>query len=129
MKSFTSKKELKRFGILFSIPSLFLVGWMLYIFGVNNFKLWTLCLGIFLLGLSIFRPFIFFYIYRFWIYFRDLLVWLISKIILVFLFIMVLIPFALIMRILKYDPLRMNKSLSKSYRETKQNIINLKSIF
>ena len=129
MKSVTLKKKFKKFGILFSIPFLFLVGWMLHIFGVHNFKLWTLCFGIFLLGLAIFRPFIFVYIYRFWIYFRDLLVWLISKIILIFLFIMVLIPFALIMRILKYDPLKMNKSLSKSYREIKQKKINLTSIF
>lgn len=129
MKSVTSKKEFKRFGILLSIPSLFLFGWMLHIFDIHNFKLWTLFLGIFLLGLAIFRPYIFVYIYRFWINFRDLLVWLISKIILIFLFIMLLIPFALIMRIFKYDPLRLNKSLSKSYRETKQNKINLTSIF
>ena len=126
MKSVTSKKELKRFGILLSVSTSFFVGWILHIFGIYDFKLWTLYIAIFLLGFAIFRPLALVYIYKVWIFFRDLLLQLISKIILFLFFFMVLIPFALIMKIFKYDPLRTSKSSRKSYREIKKNKINLK---
>ena len=129
MKCVTSKKELKKFGIFLSFSFFFLVGWILYIFGIYNFKLWTLYITIFLLGLAIFRPLAYIYIYKFWIFFRDFFVQQISKIILFLFFFMVLIPFALIIKIFKYDPLRKSKSSNKSYRELKKNKINLKKSY
>ena len=126
MKSITSKKELKRFGILFSVSFFFLVGSIIQIFGIYSFKFWSLYFAIFLLGLAILRPLAFVYIYKFWIFFRDLLIQLISKMILFLFFFIVLTPIALIMKIFKYDPLKKNKSLRKSYRERKKNKINLK---
>ena len=129
MKSITSKKELKRFGIFFSVSFFFLVGSIVQIFGIYSFKLWTFYISIFLLGLAIFRPLALVYVYKFWIFFRDLLIKLISKMILFLFFFIVLTPLALIMKIFKYDPLKKSKSLSKSYRERKKNKINLKKIY
>ena len=129
MKHLSSKKELKRFGILISVLISFFVGWILHIFGIYDFKLWILYIAIFLLGFGIFRPLALVNIYKASIFFRDLLVELISKIILFSFFFVVLIPFALIMKIFNYDPLKTSKTSSKSYREIKKNKINLKKIF
>ena len=70
------------------------------------------------------------YPYKGWINIGHTLGWINSRVILGIIFIMVLQPIALIMKLFKYDPLRLNKNRSQSYREdTKDKSIDLTRIF
>ena len=125
-----SKKQLSEFGFLISFVVPILIGWILPYFTGHGFRLWTIWVGITFLILNLINPFLLLYPYKFWMWIGHALGWINSKLILGLLFLIMIIPLGLIMKIFGYDPLKLRKSNTKSYRENKLNSrINLNKIF
>ena len=125
-----SKKILREFGFLISFAFPFLIGWFLPLIGGHSFKVWTLWVSFPTLILAISKPNLLVYPYFAWMKFGDILGWLNSRIILGLVFLIVLLPIAFIMKIFGYDPLKLRKQDSNSYREIKINKkVNLIKIF
>ena len=125
-----SKKQLSEFGFLIAFVLPILIGWILPYFTGHGFRLWTIWVGITFLILNLINPFLLLYPYKFWMWIGHALGWINSKLILGLLFSIMIIPLALIMKIFGYDPLKLRKSNTKSYRENKLNSrINLNKIF
>lgn len=122
MKSKTSLKQLREFGLLLGILFPFIIGFLIpNLFG-HDFRTWTIYFGIPILILGIFKPRTLDKIYKYWIYLGDILGWINSKIILSIVYLLILIPISLIMKLFGYDPLFLKRNLKdKSYRIEKDS--------
>ena len=125
-----SKENLVRFGLVIGFGFPIIIGFILpSIFGHSN-KLWTLFIGIPSVMLAILKPNLLIYPYKLWIFIGDILGWINSRLILGIIYILILQPIALIMKIIGYDPLKLKKVNSLTYRENiKNKKIDLKKIF
>ena len=129
-KNSISKKQLREFGFLIGLGFPILIGWIIPMIGGHIFRVWTFWVGLSFLILGIFKPRLLFVPYKRWMDLGKALGWINSRIILGLVFIIVLQPIAFIMKSFGYDPLKLKKSTSKSYRENKQNnSIDLTKIF
>tara|TARA_B100002052_G_C15687692_1_gene509176 strand:+ start:297 stop:692 length:396 start_codon:yes stop_codon:yes gene_type:complete len=131
MKDTISKKQLREFGLLLGFGFPIFIGWLLpSIFG-NEFRVWTLWIGVIGLIFGIAAPRLLHYPYKGWVALGHALGWINSQIILGLVFILVLQPIAYMMRLTRYDPLRRRRRKGEvTYRENrKDHIIDLNRIF
>ena len=130
MKDFVSLKQLRQFGFLIGFGFPIIIGLLIPLISGHLFKSWTLWIGIPSLIFGILNPRLLLYPYKCWMKLGYFLGWINSRIILGLIFLIVLQPISLIMKFFNYDPLRMKKSNSKSYRqEIKNKRIDLNRIF
>ena len=130
MKSTTSKKQLREFGLLLGFGFPIFIGWIIPALGGHLFRAWTLLIGIPMLIIGLIKPTLLLYPYKGWIKLGLALGWVNSHIILGLVFIFVLLPISCIMKVFGYDPLRLKKSNKQSYREiTQGKKIDLARIF
>jgi len=131
MREIISKKQLREFGIIIGLGIPIIIGWIIPILGGHFFRTWTLWIGLPLLILGLLKPNLLYYPYKGWMALGNILGWINSHIILGLVFILVLIPIAFIMKVFRYDPLKQNhkKKFLISYREVKNNKIDLTRIF
>ena len=120
MKKITNK-QLRDFGLLIGIGLPVFIGWILpSIFG-DEFRIWTLYIGIPGLILGLVAPRLLLYPFKTWMALGHALGWINSRLVLGIVFIFVLLPISFFMRILGYDPLRLKRKGKKTYRETRKN--------
>lgn len=130
MNDTVSKKQLKEFGLLVGLGFPIIIGWILPSFAGHMFRAWTLWVGFPLLILAFLAPNTLLYPYKFWMKLGLALGWINSRIILGIIFLFVLEPISLFMRLIGYDPLRLKKGNTETYRENKKDHkIDLKRIF
>ncbi len=129
MKKDIHKKQLRDFGLLFGIGLPVIIGFLIPTITGHALKFWTIWFGTIVLTFGIFKPSLLYYPYKFWILLGYKLGWINSHIILGLIFILVLQPIALIMKLFGYDPLRKKRNSNISYREDKDNNIDLTRIF
>ena len=89
---------------------------------INEYRFWTIWIGLTSLLLGIINPFLLYYPFKIWMKIGHILGWINSRLILGIVFILVLQPIAFLMKLTGYDPLRkkIKKSIS-SYSECKKN--------
>ena len=116
-----SKKQLRKFGLLVGFGFPILIGWLLPSLFGNEFRVWTLFVGVpgFILGLT--APRLLHNPYKVWMALGHFLGWINSHIILGLVFVVILLPIAYTMRLTGYDPLRKTRNKEKSYRENCQD--------
>lgn len=125
-----SRKILREFGLLISLVTPLLLGWLLPSLHGAPFRTWTLWISGPALILGLLWPRALAWPYRGWMGLGQALGWLNSHLILGLVHLLMLQPLALLMRALGHDPLRRRATNAKSYRETRSsNTINLKRIF
>ena len=125
-----SKKQLRQFGFLIGFGFPCLIGWLIPMLIGQEFKTWTLLIGIIGLTLGSFVPKSLNYPYRLWMSFGFIAGWLNSRIILGLVFFLVLQPTSYLMRVFGHDPLRKKRKGKISYREwSKKKITDLTRIF
>ena len=125
-----SKKELREFGILLGIVFPALIGFIIPLFFGHNFRFWTLWIGVPFLIIGISKPKLLDYPFKGWMFLGDLLGWINSRLILGLIFISVLFPIALVMGFFGYDPLKLKKNKSNTFRVIKKNqLTDFKKIF
>lgn len=131
MKEIINRKKLRQFGIILGFGIPFFIGCVIPAFSGQFFRTWTLWIGLPLLILGLIKPNLLFYPYKAWILIGHILGWVNSHIILGLIFIVVLMPISFIMKLFGYDPLKQNlkKNINISYRETKNNKVDLTRIF
>ena len=130
LKSDISKKQLREFAILIGLGFPILIGWFLPMIYGHYFREWTLMIGIPFLIIGAINPRLLFYPYKLWMKIGNFLGWINSHLILGLVFIIVLQPIAFITKIFNYDPLKMKKVKTNSYKEnTEKKIFNFKRIF
>ena len=130
IKDTISKKQLREFGLLIGFGFPILVGWLLPSLFRQEFRAWSLWIGIPGLILGLAAPRLLHLPYKGWIALGHALGWINSHIILGLVFIFVLQPIAYIMRLTRYDPLRIKRKGEKTYRENrKDQKTNLTRIF
>ena len=116
-----TKKQLRDFGFLVGFLFPFLIGWLLpYIYG-HQIRFWTLYIGVPMILFGLFSPNKLKFFYRKWIDIGNFLGFINSHLILGIIFILVMQPISLIMKLFGYDPLKIKKVNTKSYRELKKN--------
>ena len=130
MKNNLSKKELKDFGLLIGFCFPIFIGIFLPIITGHEIRIWTLYFGIIFISLSIIKPLSLTYFYKAWMKLGLILGWINSRLILGLVFFLILFPISLFMKLWSYDPLRIRKNITKSYRENKKgHKIDLEKIF
>ena len=129
MKEIISKKQLKEFSIIFGLGLPIVIGIIIPLISGHAFRTWTFFIGIITLTIGYLKPSFLLYPYKVWMWIGHVLGWLNSRIILGLIFLIVLQPIALIMKFFGYDPLRLKKNKNISYREHKDNKIDLTRIF
>ena len=130
MKEIISKKELREFGLLIGFGFPILIGWLLPSLFGQQFRTWTLWIGVPGLLIGFTAPRLLHYPYKGWMLLGHVLGLINSHIILGLVFIFVLQPIAYIMRLTGYDPLKTKGKVEKTYREVrKDKNIDLKRIF
>ena len=130
MHNTLSKRQLKDFGLLVGLGFPIVIGWIIPLFGGHPFRTWTLWVGCPLLILGLLAPNTLFYPYKVWMKIGLALGWINSRIILGIIFLFILEPISLFMKLTGYDPLRLKKGNSETYRENKKDHkIDLKKIF
>ena len=130
MKETISKKQLIEFGIVIGYGFPILIGWLFPLFIGHGFRLWTLWVGIPALILGLIAPRLLFYPYKSWIALGHALGWVNSRVIIGLVFIFVLQPIAFVMFFFGYDPLKIRRKRTNTYRENRQNHqIDLNRIF
>lgn len=130
MKETISKKQLIEFGIVIGFGFPILIGWLFPSFVGHGFRLWTLWVGIPALILGLIAPRLLFYPYKSWIALGHALGWVNSRVIIGLVFIFVLQPIAFVMFFFGYDPLKIRRKRTNTYRENRQNHqIDLNRIF
>ncbi len=123
-------KQLKDFGFLFGFGFPTIIGWIMPAIGGHPFRFWSLYLGFSVVLITIFNPKVLSFPYKFWMKLGKILGWINSHLILGLIFIIVLQPTALVMKFFGYDPLRLKKTKTNSYREIRKDVtIDLKRIF
>ena len=121
MKNPISNKILREFGYLIGFFFPIFIGWILPIISGEHFKVWTIFISVpFLLAGSL-NPRALLYPYKCWMLLGSILGWFNSHLILGFIFLVVLQPIALIMRLIGYDPLKIKKNTSLTYRQRVEN--------
>ena len=120
MKTCTSKKQLREFGILIGFGFPIIIGWLIPTFSGHIFRSWSLLVGIPSLILGILKPSLLFYPYKVWMALGLALGWLNSRLILGLVYLIILQPIAIIMKLFGYDPLKKKKRNVNSYRENKK---------
>ena len=129
-RSYSSKKQLREFGLLLGFLFPFLIGFLIPIIFDHEIRLWTIFVGLTLIILGLFSPNHLKYFYKKWISLGNSLAFLNSHIILGIVFILVLLPISLIMKLFKYDPLKIKKESLKTYRQFRKDVnIQLEKIF
>ena len=130
MKETISKKQLREFGLLIGFGFPILIGWLLPSLFRDEFRAWSLWVGIPGLILGLTAPRLLYLPYKCWMTVGHALGWINSQIILGLVFIVVLQPIAYLMRLTGYDPLRRARIEVKTYRESRKNHhTDLTSIF
>jgi hypothetical protein len=130
MHNTISKRQLKDFGLLVGLGFPIIIGWIIPLFGGHSFRTWTLWVGCPLMILGLLAPNTLFYPYKVWMKIGLALGWINSRIILGIIFLFILEPISLFMKLTGYDPLRLKKGNSETYRENKKDHkIDLKKIF
>ena len=130
MKYYISRKKLREFGILISIVSPLLIGWLFPLIRGQSFRTWSLWISIPSLIFGIFKPGFLHFPYKACMKIGDIILgWINSRIFLGFVFFLILLPVALIMRIFKYDPLRTRKNNLNTYKELKFKLNDLKKMY
>ena len=130
MKTYVSKKQLRKFGLLIGLGFPVFIGWILPLISGHVFKSWTLLIGLPLLILAIINPNLLIYPFKGWMLLGHILGYVNSKLILGLVFICVLQPIALLLKFSGYDPLRQKKMLTNTYKEIKKEYrIDLTRIF
>ena len=125
-----SKKVLREFGFLIGLMFPIFVGWIIPIIGGHPLRFWTLYVSAISILTAILKPNLLLYPYKIWMKFGLFLGWFNSRVILGMVFILVLQPIALLMKVFGYDPLRIKKRDTSTYREIRTNFkIDLKKIF
>lgn len=130
MKITPTHKELRSFGILIGFLFPLFFGVIFPLISNHNFRIWTLFFGLIFLLLSVLNPKSLKYFYIFWMKLGYYLGWINSRLIFGIIFCFVLFPISLIMKTIGYDPLKIKKINSKSYKEVSKNdIVDLTRIF
>jgi hypothetical protein len=125
-----NKKQLIEFGILLGIGFPFFIGWLIPLFHGNNFKIWSLFIGLPFLMISFIKPGLLRIFYKNWIKLGNILGFLNSHVILGFIFFFVLLPISIFMKMLGHDPLNKRLSAIRTYKVKNKNYkINLNKIF
>ena len=120
MKQTFEKKQLREFSYVLGLGFPLIIGFLIPYVSGHIFKTWTLIFGIIILAIGIIYPKLLNYPYKAWMFLGRILGWLNSKLILGLVFLLILQPIALIMKFFAYDPLKMKKNGSYSYKETKK---------
>ena len=121
MKHLISNKILREFGYLIGILFPILIGWIFPMISGEHFRVWTIFISIPFIFAGAFKPRTLLYPYKGWMLIGSMLGWLNSHLILGFIFLFVLQPIALIMRLIGYDPLKIKKNNTLTYRERIEN--------
>ena len=130
MKKDITNKQLKDFGILIGFGFPIFIGWLIPLISGHFFKIWTLYISLPIMILAFLKPSLLVFPYKAWMQIGYLLGWINSRIILGIIFLVVVQPIAFIMKIFGYDPLRIKKRNTKSYRENKKgHKVDLTRIF
>ena len=121
MKNYISDNQLREFGLItgFGIPLIF--GWIIPLFGGNEFKMWKIWVGIILVIIALVRPILLLHPYKIWMKLGHILGFINSRIIIGLIFFLVLLPIAFIMKLFNYDPLKNKRNENKTYREIINN--------
>ena len=123
------KKQLKEFSIVFGFGLPIIFGIIIPLISGHGFRVWTFFIGIFILIIGVLKPRSLIYPYKVWMWIGHFLGWLNSHLILGLVFLIVVQPIALIMKFFGYDPLRLKRNDNISYREIKDNNVDLTRIF
>ncbi|MBO8240533.1 hypothetical protein HA152_07430 [Prochlorococcus marinus XMU1412] len=130
MKEKISKKTLRDFGLLVSFGFPLFIGFLFPLITGHNFRIWTLWITILSFTLGLFSPKLLYFPYKIWMKLGFILGWINSRIILGLVFFSVLLPISLIMKVFKYDPLKIKKISSKTYKDSRINHkIDIKRVF
>ena len=130
MTEFTSKKQLRQFGLIVGFLFPLLIGWIIPIITSHSIRYWTLIIGLPLIFLAFLAPNKLLVPYQYWMRLGHALGWINSRIILGLVFLLVLLPISLFMRIFGYDPLKLKWLKDKTYRELRvTNETDLNRIF
>ena len=113
--------KLRNFSYISGIGIPLVIGWILPKLTGHEFRLWTLFIGITLLIIGSFKPNKLLYPYKVWMKIGYFLEWFNSRIILSLIFFLILQPIALIMKLTGYDPLKLKKNYSKTFKEYKKD--------
>ena len=112
-----SKKTLREFGILIGFGFPILIGWLIPLLTGHSFRGWSLLIGFLGLILGVTAPKSLLHPYRLWMKLGHILGWLNSHVILGLVFIFIVQPIALIMKSFGYDPLKIKKRNTNTYKE------------
>ena len=130
MNKSTSIKKLREFSLIIGFGFPIIIGWLIPVIYSHHFIVWTLWVGITALFLGLIAPKVLYLPYRLWMQIGDLLGWFNSHIILGIVFFLVLLPISFLMKLIGYDPLRIKRKVTKTYKEYRKNKnIDLKKIF
>lgn len=130
MTTSPSIKQLREFGLFVGIIFPLFIGWLLPSLLGHEFRIWTIFVSIPLIILGCFSPKSLKYVYKKWFDIGNFLAYINSHLILGAIFIFIMQPIALFMKLFGYDPLRLKRNNSKSYREIRKNDkIDLEKIF
>lgn len=130
MNKSTSIKKLREFSLIIGFGFPIIIGWLIPVIYSHHFIVWTLWVGITSLFLGLIAPKVLYLPYRLWMQIGDLLGWFNSHIILGIVFFLVLLPISFLMKLIGYDPLRIKRKVTKTYKEYRKNKnIDLKKIF
>ena len=130
MNKSTSIKKLREFSLIIGFGFPTIIGWLIPVIYSHHFIVWTLWVGITALFLGLIAPKILYLPYRLWMQIGDLLGWFNSHVILGIVFFLVLLPISFLMKLIGYDPLRIKRKVTKTYKEYRKNKnIDLKKIF
>ena len=121
MRTITSKKQLREFGLLIGFGFPIIIGWIIPAISGHIFRIWSLWIGLPSLILGILKPSFLTYPYKVWMAIGLALGWVNSRLILGLVYFISLQPIAIVMRIFGYDPLNKNKSNERSYRKIKKD--------
>ncbi|MAR25859.1 MAG: hypothetical protein CMC50_00295 [Flavobacteriaceae bacterium] len=121
MKTITSKKQLREFGLLIGFGFPIIIGWIIPAINGHIFRMWSLLIGFPLLILGLLKPSSLAYPYKVWMAIGLALGWVNSRLILGLVYFIILQPIAIVMKIFGYDPLRKKKSNERTYREIKKD--------
>ena len=125
-----SKKQLRQFGLLVGFVFPLFIGWLLPFFSGHAFRSWTLLIGCPCLILGIIKPTLLIYLYKGWMLLGHFLGLINSKLILGLVFILVLQPLSILLKLTGYDPLKLSKIATNTYKEMKKDYkIDLTRIF
>ena len=130
MENNITKKQLKEFSILFGFGFPTIIGFLIPFFTGHSFRLWTLYFGIIALLLGFVKPTSLRLPYRLWISLGNILSRINGPIIIGLVYILVVLPISLFMRIFSYDPLKLRKIKTSTYKiKNETHKIDLTKIF